>query len=68
MVEVNCHQDNPEFLAEFEQNAQQRNGIHAARNRHTDAVPGFEQLLPPDVIPDVLREVVHGNIVQLWGR
>jgi len=53
---------------EFEQKAQQRNRIHAARNRNTDAVPGVEQLLPPDVIPDVLREVVHGNIVQLWGR
>jgi len=68
VVEVNYHQDNPEFLAEFEQKAQQRNGIHAARNRHTDAVPGVEQLLPPDVIPEVLREVVHVTIVQLWGR
>ena len=68
VVEVNYREDNPEFLVEFEQKAQQRNRIHAARNRHTDAVPGFEQLLPPDVIPDVLREVVHGNIVQLWGR
>ena len=63
VIEMNDGKDNPQFVPQLEQQAQERNRINPARNGHTDAVSGPQQLLPPDVGEHALCEGMHGNML-----
>ena len=66
---MNCGQNNPQLSAHFEQQSQERNRIDPPRNRDANALPGLQQLMPPNVGKHAVDKGVHPNMVQqrLWG-
>lgn len=68
VIEVNDRKNHPQLTAEFEQQPQQRNGINSSGHSHTDAVPGVQEFLPPDVGKHALCQGVHGNMVHRRSR
>ena len=64
VVEVDDGKDNSEFGARFQQQAQQRDRIGAAGNRHADAISGPDQAVMADVAEDAVE---HGVMVRERG-
>ena len=64
VIEVNNGEDNSEFGARFQQQAQQRDRIGAAGNRHADAISGPDQAVMADVAEDAVE---HGVMVRERG-
>ena len=56
VIEMNNRKDNPQLAPQLQQQPQKRNRINPAGNGHADAVPGPQQLLPPDMAKHALRE------------
>ena len=69
VIEMDCRQNKPQLSAHFEQQSEERNRIDPPRNRDADALPGFQQLSPPNVGKHVVDKGVHPNMVKqrLWG-
>ena len=65
VIEMDYGQNNSQITAHFEQQPQQGNRIDPPGNSDANAVPGFQQLMPPNVGQHALRERVHRNMVQL---
>ena len=57
VIEVDDGEDNAEFGARFQQQAQQRDRIGAAGNRHANAISGPHQAVMADVAEDAVE---HG--------
>jgi hypothetical protein len=56
VIEMNNGKDNPQFASQLQQKPQQRHRINPAGNGHADAIPGPQQLLPPNVAKHALRQ------------
>lgn len=63
VIEMNNRQDDPQLPPQLQQHPQERDRINPSRNRHTHAVPGRKQFVPPDMGKHALRECKHGNMV-----
>ena len=64
VIEMDYRQNNPQITAHFQQQPQKRNRIDPPGNSDAHAVPGFQQLKPPNVGQHALRERVHRDMVQ----
>jgi len=62
MVVVRDVQDDAEFGTQFEQNAQQRDGISSAGDRNSDPIARLQQLALTKVVEDL---VAHELMVPL---
>jgi len=67
MVEVNYGNDDAQFAPAFEQQPQQGHRINASGNGDAGAVPGLQQIILPNNRHYLLRQRMHGNMVQLRG-
>ena len=56
VIEVCDDEDDAEFGTQFDQNAQQRDGISSAGNGHSYAVAGFQQLAFADVVKHLIAQ------------
>jgi hypothetical protein len=62
MIEVSDEKDEAEFLAEFEQHAQQGDGIGSAGDGYSNALARLQQIAIANVMEDL---VAHATIVKL---
>ena len=67
VIEMNHREDYPEFVPQFQQQPQERNGINPTGNGYADAIPSPQQFHPPNVGKHALRQLMHGNMVQPSG-
>jgi hypothetical protein len=65
VVEMNDGEDDAQLGAEFQQETKQRHGICSAGDGEPDAVAGLQQLERADMVEELLREVMHRDMVQL---
>ena len=63
VIEVNNREDNPQLPAKLQQNPQQSYRVDPPGNRHTNAVPGIQQLQSSDVEKDAFSQPVHRPMV-----
>ena len=61
VIEMNDGKDNPQLTPQLHEQPQKRHRINPAGNSHTHAIPGPQQLLPPDMGEHALGESVHGH-------
>lgn len=60
--------DEPEFLSQVEEEAQQSKRIGSSGNGHADAVAGCQQLVLADMVEKLLRQRGHMDMVQPCGQ
>src|SRR5690242_14223498 len=59
MVEMNHAESRAKIAAQFEHDSQQCHRIGATRHSQPDAIPAPNQVMPPDVMKNVLCRLEH---------
>lgn len=63
VIEMNNRENDTQLAPQFEHQPQQRNRINPARNGDANALSGVQQLLPPNMSKEALRERMHWNML-----
>jgi hypothetical protein len=63
VVHVDQREDYAEFVAKFQQQPQESNGVGTARDRHAHSVAGAEQFQIANIAKDALSQLVHTSMV-----
>ena len=63
VIEMNDRKDEPQLPTQLQQKAQQGNRINPAGDGHTNAIPGTQQFMPPNMRENALRKRVHRTMV-----
>jgi hypothetical protein len=61
VVEVNDRKHNSDFLAQLQEQSQQRYRIGSSRNRNSRPITGLEKPQPADVLKHALNQFAHAQ-------
>jgi hypothetical protein len=61
VIEVNNGKDDPQIPAQFEQQGEQRDRIDSAGDGYANAIPGMQQIMPPNLAKHELSQSMHGT-------